>query len=140
MSTNQNPTTAATERPVPPPSALSVPYWEGVAAGKLLLQCCGACGTLRHYPRLLCNACYSTSVTWQEASRKGTIHSWTVSHHAYHPSFAGDLPYTLVTVDLAEGPRALGRWRGPVPSIGLPVVGNFEARPGGFGLVFIPTP
>lgn len=127
------------ERPVPPSSALSAPYWEGVAAGRLMLQRCGACGVLRHYPRLLCSACHSKVSTWQEASRRGTIYSWTVAHYAYHPSFVGDLPYTLVTVNLEEGPRALGRWRGPAPSIGLAVAGDFEARPGGFDLVFVPA-
>lgn len=143
MSQASNPTANAApsvpDRPVPPPSALSAPYWEGVAAGRLLLQRCGACGVLRHYPRLVCASCYSTAVTWQESSRRGTIHSWTVSHYAYHPSFADDLPYTLVTIDLEEGPRALGRWRGPTPAIGLRVMGNFEARPGGFDLVFVPA-
>lgn len=35
------------------------------------------------------------------------IYTCTVAHYAYHPSFAGEPPYTLVTVDLAEGPLAL---------------------------------
>ena len=73
-------------RPVPPPSALSAPYWEAAAAGRLMIQRCGDCGLLRHYPRLLCNSCYSTAVDWVEASGRGAIHSWTVAHHAYHPS------------------------------------------------------
>jgi uncharacterized OB-fold protein len=50
------------------------------------------------------------------------IYSYTVAHYAYHPSFAGDLPYTLVTVDLAGGPRALGRWLGDAaPAFGAAV-------------------
>ena len=126
-------------RPVPPPSALSAPYWEGAAAGRLLVQRCCDCGKLRHYPRLLCSSCYSTAVEWVEASGRGAIHSWTVAHHAYHPSFAAELPYTLVTVDLEEGVRALGRWRGATPSIGQKVSGRFEARADGVDLVFTPS-
>jgi len=125
-------------RPVPPPSALSAPYWEGAAAGRLMIQRCSACGLLRHYPRLVCSSCYSTAVTWVEASGRGAIHSWTVAHHAYHPSFAAELPYTLVTVDLEEGVRALGRWRGGAPAIGQKVMGRFEARADGVDLVFTP--
>ena len=125
-------------RPVPPPSALSAPYWEGAAAGRLMIQRCSGCGVLRHYPRLLCSSCYSTAVEWVEASGRGAIHSWTVAHHAYHPSFAADLPYTLVTVDLEEGVRALGRWRGATPAIGQKVIGRFEARADGVDLVFTP--
>ena len=126
-------------RPVPPPSALSAPYWEGATAGRLLIQRCTGCGTLRHYPRLLCSNCHSTAVEWVEASRRGVIHSWTVAHHAYHPSFAAELPYTLVTVDLEEGPRALGRWIGATPRIGQAVAGRFEPREGGADLVFQPA-
>ena len=133
--------TAATTASKPPqtPSALSGPYWQAAAEGQLVIQCCTACGKLRHYPRLICDKCYSDAVHWVPASGRGTIHSWTVSHHAFHPSFAAELPYALVTVDLEEGVRALGRWRGDVAlSIGLPVQGNFEAREGGVDLVFVP--
>jgi uncharacterized OB-fold protein len=87
----------------------------------------------------LCDACYSDAVEWIEASRRGTIHSWTVAHHAFHPAFKDELPYTLVTVDLEEGVRALGRWTGKPPVIGQPVTGAFVARPDGVDLVFAPA-
>ncbi len=128
-------------RPTPPPSALSRPFWEAAHAGKLVLQSCAACGKVRHYPRLLCDACYSDAVLWVPASGRGSVHSWTVSHHAYHPAFVAELPYTLVTVDLEEGVRALGRWLGEDgPVIGLPVQGRFEPRENGVDLVFVPAP
>ena len=145
----------APARPTAPPSELSRPYWEAAAQGRLVIQACAACGTLRHYPRLLCNRCHSDACTWQPASGEGLVHSWTVSHHAFHPSFAAELPYTLVTVDLIEGVRALGRYWGQatlasplaIPlatplatplAIGLPVQGRFEPREGGVDLVFRP--
>ena len=115
-------------KPLPPPSELSRPFWEAAAQGRLVLQYCAACGKPRHYPRLLCDACYSDAVDWKGASGRGQIHSWTVAHHAFHPAFAAELPYTLVTVDLEEGVRALGRWRGGPPAIGVPVQGRFEPR------------
>jgi uncharacterized protein len=133
--------TSATSPPKPSPqtSELARPYWEAVAQGKLVLQSCSACGKVRHYPRLLCDACYSDAVTWLPSKASGTIHSWTVAHHAFHPAFAPELPYALVTVDLDEGVRALGRWHSDVTmSIGLPVRGVFEAREGGMDLVFKP--
>ena len=139
MMTTSTLTPAAVPKPAPPTSELARPYWEAVAQGKLVLQSCSACGKVRHYPRLLCDACYSDAVTWLPSKAKGTIHSWTVAHHAFHPAFAAELPYTLVTVDLDEGVRALGRWRSDVAmSIGLPVQGAFEARQGGMDLVFSP--
>ena len=137
--TTSPPTPPTAAKPPQTPSTLSRPYWEAAAEGRLVIQCCSACGKLRHYPRLLCDRCYSDAVTWKQATGRGAIHSWTVAHHAFHPSFAAELPYTLVTVDLEEGVRALGRWRGDVALvIGLPVEGKFEAREGGVDLVFAP--
>jgi hypothetical protein len=48
------------------------------------------------------------------------------------------VPYVLVTVDLQEGVRALGRWRGGPLAMGLPVCGHFEAMGGSVQLVFSP--
>ena len=126
-------------KPIQQPSELSRPFWEAAAAGRLVLQRCTGCGKIRHYPRLLCDHCYSTAVEWVPASGRGTIHSWTVAHHAFHAAFAAEIPYTLVTVDLDEGVRALGRWPQDASlSIGRPVQGRFEAREGGIDLVFAP--
>lgn len=126
-------------KPKPQPGKLSRPYWEAAAQGRLVLQRCADCGKLRHYPRYLCDLCYSATVNWQPASGRGTIHSWTVANHSFHPAFATEVPYVLVTVDLEEGVRALGRWRGSSGlAIGQPVQGGFEIRQGGAYLVFTP--
>jgi uncharacterized OB-fold protein len=103
-------TNAATARPAPHPSPLTQPYWDGAAAGVLRVQQCGQCGKLRHYPRYICDACHSFDVTWKDCSGQGTVHSWMIAHHPFHPGFKEDLPYTLVVVDLAEGVRAMGRF------------------------------
>jgi len=124
-------------KPSPQISELSRPYWEAAAQGQLVLQRCTGCGKMRHYPRLLCDNCYSDAVEWIPSSCTGTVHSWTVAHHAFHPAFAAELPYTLVTIDLDEGVRALGRWRGDVAlALGLNVRGRFVPREGGADLVF----
>ena len=127
-------------KPIPEPSAMSRPYWDAAAEGRLSLQCCAECGRKRHYPQLLCSRCYSDAVIWKDASGRGKVHSWTVAHHAFHPAFAADLPYTLVTIDLEEGVRALGLWRSDTaPSLDLPVHGQFETREDGIDLVFRPV-
>ena len=129
----------ALTKPSPQPSELSRPYWEAAAQGRLVLQCCTACGKVRHYPRELCDSCYGDVAHWKPARGRGTLHSWTVAHHAFHPAFAAELPYVLVTVDLEDGVRAMGRWRGDTAlTLGLVVQGRFEAREGGVDLVFTP--
>jgi len=97
------------EKPKPHATPDSEPYWQAVQDGKLRLQRCSGCGHVRHYPQPVCPRCCLLETEWIEASGRGTIHSWTVAHHAFHPAFKGDLPYTLLIVDLAEGPRAMGR-------------------------------
>jgi uncharacterized OB-fold protein len=111
-------------KPTPSPTRDTQPYWDGLNEGKLLIQKCGKCGKLRHYPRPLCDACYSFDVAWVEASGNGKVHSWTVTHHPFNMGFKRELPYALATVDLAEGVRMQAQLR-DVPAekiaIGLPV-------------------
>lgn len=121
-------------RLVPEPTPDTMPYWEGLNEGKLLLQQCAGCGKVRHYPRPVCDACHSFEIRWVEALEQGTIHSWTITHHPFHDAYRSDLPCTLVTVDLEEGVRMLGRLHAPADTrleIGMPVRLVFEkAKPG----------
>lgn len=121
--------TATEGKPVPHPDHKSEPYWDGAADGKQRLQRCLACGKFRNYPQLVCPDCYSLDVEWVEASGYGKVHSWTVAHHAFLPAFRDDVPYTLVIVDLREGPRTMGRLDPSAAAdlrIGLPVRLTFE--------------
>lgn len=136
-------TDATASYPKPHAEDLSAPYWEGTRRGAFVIQRCTGCGRLRHYPQVLCADCHSDAHDWIEGSGRGLIHSWTVCHHAFHPGFAADLPYTLVTVDLEEGIRAMGRLDGFAPdalALGLAVRATFPRRPDGFGqLTFVPA-
>lgn len=97
------------DKPLPEPTIDSQPYWDGLKEHRLLLQRCIRCKTIRHYPRPVCARCHSMECDWVDASGKGTIHSWTISHHAFHPGFEPELPYVQVTVDLEEDVRMQGR-------------------------------
>jgi len=89
----------------PDPTVESKPYWDGLRAHRLMFQRCADCKTPRHYPRPMCSVCYSLRHEWFQASRLGHVYSWTVCHHAFHPSFISEVPYVLVTVDLTDGIR-----------------------------------
>jgi uncharacterized OB-fold protein len=99
----------AYDKPLPEPTLDSQPYWDALKEHRLVLQRCARCKKVRHYPRPVCDACYSMECDWIEATGKGRVHSWTVSHHAFHPGFKGELPYVEVTVDLDEGVRMQSR-------------------------------
>ena len=116
-------------KPVPEPGRDTRPYWDALNEGRLVIQRCGQCGKPRHYPRPVCDACYSMDVDWKEASGRGTVHSWTVAHHPFHIGFKRELPYLVVTVDLEEGVRMQAQLRNADETslrIGLPVEIRFE--------------
>lgn len=96
---------SAYEKPLPEPSIDSKPFWDSLKEGRLTFQTCAGCGKVRHYPRPVCDACYSMEVEWTESSGKGTLYSWTETHHPFHVGFRGETPYILATVDMAEGVR-----------------------------------
>ncbi len=111
-----------------PPTKHSEPYWRALREHRLILQKCGGCDAVRHYPRLLCDRCYSTEYDWIEAAGTGTVHSWTVTHKAFLPAFADQVPAIFVTVDLKEGVRMNGQLRDGSAEdlrIGLPVSVEF---------------
>ena len=115
-------------RPQPTPSEESQPYWHALREHRLVFQQCAECGKLRHYPRPMCDACYSMNVRWQESSGRGTLQSWTIAHHPFHLAFNNAVPYPLVTVAMDEGVRMHAPWRGSVDALtlGLPVRVVFE--------------
>jgi uncharacterized OB-fold protein len=93
-------------------------FWEGTAIGELRLQACGACGSLRFPPRVMCPHCQSTLRRWQAVSGRGTVWSFVVCHPPLLPAYQPFAPYPVVTVTLDEGPA-------------LRMVGNLLARPDG---------
>lgn len=114
-------------RPRPVINRDNAGFWKGVSAHQLLIQCCGACGTLR-FPWLPgCNACGSPEWETVEASGEGTVFSYVVMHHPPFPAFSTSEdaePYAVALVELAEGVRMVSNVIG-VPydkvRVGMPV-------------------
>ena len=77
-------------------------FWEGAASGLLLVLRCEACGELAHPPPERCGACGSPNLVPQALSGRGRIYSFTVIRRVFHPGFAGDVPYVVALVELAE--------------------------------------
>ncbi|MCF3100301.1 OB-fold domain-containing protein [Streptomyces roseoverticillatus] len=112
----QPPAPTRPARPRPVINRDNAPFWEGVAAHKLLIQRCTACGTLR-FPWLPgCGRCGSPAWGTVEACGSGTVHSYVVVHHPPFPAF--DPPYAVALVELAEGVRMISNITG-VPYDGV---------------------
>jgi uncharacterized OB-fold protein len=90
---------------VPEADAFTRVYWDAAAEGRLLIRRCGACARAHHYPREFCPHCWSEDVTWEDASGRATLYTWSVVHRNDLPPFGQRTPYVAAVVDLAEGPR-----------------------------------
>jgi uncharacterized protein len=78
-------------------------FWDGVAAGKLLIQQCTACRVLRHPSSPSCPRCQSLNWDTVEASGRGVIYSFVVVHRP--PAQGLPVPNVVVLVELEEGVR-----------------------------------
>ena len=113
---------------VPDPSPLGAPYWDGAAHDQLLIQRCERCAHIFHPPLPVCPSCHSTELSWQPASGRGKVFSYTVVHLAAHPAFADRVPYVAALIELEEGPRMVADVLDIAPEdvrIDMPVIVRF---------------
>jgi uncharacterized OB-fold protein len=102
-----SPTDAAVSRPAPDED--SADYWAALQTHRILLQQCTQCGETR-FPRMPgCPQCGSAAAQDVEVSGSGTVYSWVVIRRPLGGLTSEQLPRTIVTVELDEGCRVLGR-------------------------------
>lgn len=81
-------------------------------------------------------------MTWEPASGRATLYTWSVIHRNDLPPFGTRVPYTAAVVDLAEGPRMMTEVMDCAPAdlrIGMPLRVTFrEAAEGVSVAVFRP--
>jgi len=87
--------------PLPRPTELSRPYWDGCREGLLRVQRCRDCGGHVFIPQPVCTHCQANALEWVESSGRGTLYSFTTVHRPQRPEF--EVPYTVVIVELEEG-------------------------------------
>ncbi|MGO8859993.1 MAG: Zn-ribbon domain-containing OB-fold protein [Acidimicrobiales bacterium] len=128
--------------PLPYPSPISRPFWEGQARGELLFQRCADCGRSTHTPALVCAHCGSQELGWVPSTGRGTVYSWTIVWRPQTPEFT--VPYVPIIVDLEEGWQMLSNLVGcehDAVHVGQPVEVVFHPHPGGVTMpYFQPRP
>lgn len=83
--------------PAPPLNEGDAPFFEGAAAGKLMIKYCSDCKQYHHYPRPMCPLCHSTNTEWRQAKGTGTVYSFSISRAS------GPVLYAIAYVTLDEG-------------------------------------
>ncbi len=87
--------------PIPVPDPDSVPFWEGLRNGKMMLCRCDDTGNWIH-PPLERSRFTGGPVHFEEVSGDGVIYSYTVVHQ---PLVPGRIPpYVIAIIELAEQP------------------------------------
>ncbi len=87
------------------PDDESRPYFDAMRVSKLRLQRCDDCSTWFFPFHKRCQNCGSTSLSWADASGRGTIFSHARLRREYHPRHADRLPLVIAWIDLDEGVR-----------------------------------
>lgn len=102
----------------------------GLREGRILLQHCDDCASVRFPPALVCRACGSPRLTWRESPGLGVVYSTTTVRDR-----AGD--YNVALVDVEGGARMMTRVEGAnAPAIGLPVRARIVSGDEGAYIVF----
>jgi uncharacterized protein len=113
--------------PLPRPTRLSRPHWEGCQEGVLRVQRCRACGGYVFIPQPICTHCQADALDWVASSGRGVVYSYTVVHRPPRPAFA--TPYVVAIVELEEGWHMLTNLIDIEPEqvhVGLPVAVRFR--------------
>lgn len=102
-------------------------WWEAVDKGKVLIQRCKSCKTLRHPPRPMCGECQSMEWDSVESELEGEVFSFTQIHYPKFPGYPH--PLLAAVISLSEGTRLISNVVGCEPEdvhIGMKVKGKVE--------------
>lgn len=110
-------------RPVAPRvSTFTRPFWDALAAGRLISTHCRQCGRVSFPPKPLCRSCWSEDIDWIDLPSNGTLYSFT-RVHVVPRAFLSDALYDIGIVDLPNGVRLMCRLldAGPGTEVGSAV-------------------
>ncbi len=82
-------------------------YSEALKSNRLLGTACRECGTITCPPKMTCQQCAGMDLDVTELSGRGKIMTFTTVYVAPQGKEA-EAPYTIVLVELTEGPWIMG--------------------------------
>ncbi len=118
----------ALERPMPLPTPVSQPYWDGLRRHEVWIQYSPSLGRYVFYPRVLAPGTLADDLEWRQISGAGTLVSFAVAERPVAPQFADAVPHLLAIVEWDEGPRFATELVDVAPEeleVGMPVTPVF---------------
>ncbi len=95
------------DRPLPFPTADTQPFWDSVKQHAMQLPFCKSCNEFFYYPRAFCPKDFNWDIEYRPVSGKGTVYAFSICYRGQAEGWWDKAPYTVVTVQLDEGPRMI---------------------------------
>jgi uncharacterized OB-fold protein len=95
----------STTKPMPEPTPVTAPFWEGLREHRIRVQYSPSAGRYVFYPRLLAPGTLADDLQWRDISGLGVLYTFTVGDRPTAPPWADALPQLLAVVEWDEGPR-----------------------------------
>jgi uncharacterized OB-fold protein len=92
-------------RPLPEPTPVSAPFWDGLREHVLRIQYSPSSGRYVFYPRLLAPGTLADDLEWREIDGAATLYTFTVAERPTAAFFADEVPQLLAVVEWDVGPR-----------------------------------
>ena len=122
-------------KPLPHIDRWTRPFWEACRERRLVMQKCGSTGKFWFPPGPVSPFTRTSNWDWSSLSGRGRIASYIIMHQVYFDGFADEVPYSIVQIELAEGPLMISNLVG-VPldriTVGMSVRVVFDAGPDGW--------
>ncbi|WP_077097624.1 Zn-ribbon domain-containing OB-fold protein [Mycobacterium terramassiliense] len=93
------------EYPVPEPTPVSRPFWDGLARHRVVVQYSPSLGRYVFYSRTLAPGSLADDLQWREIDGAGTLYTYTVARRPTGPPWADAVPQLLAVVQWDAGPR-----------------------------------
>lgn len=96
------------KKPLPEFRPETKPYWDAAKEHRFMLPKSKSDGRFFFYPRAL--SPYddmSQDITWEEASGRGKVWTFSVHYMGPTPAYKGDPPYVVALIELEEGVKIM---------------------------------
>lgn len=92
-------------RPLPEPTPVSQPFWDGLAEHTIRIQYSPSSERWVFYPRTLAPGTLADDLEWREISGAATLYTYTIAERPVAPPWADAVPQFIAVVEWDEGPR-----------------------------------
>ena len=96
---------SAGSRPVPEPTPVSRPFWEGLAQHRIFVQYSPSLRRYVFYPRTLAPGSLADDLEWREIDGAGALYTFTIARRPTGPPWVDAIPQLLAVVQWDAGPR-----------------------------------